>query len=127
MREIEFRGKSVLGGCWEYGYYTKEGGYSVIRRNEVFELNKEATPIIVAERTVGQWTGLVDRKNKKIHEGDIINFYHSEGKEMSVFGAVVLWKSEWCGFYFAGNLRLNSRMRIEVIGNIHDNPELISA
>ncbi|PLS18929.1 hypothetical protein CVD28_00575 [Bacillus sp. M6-12] len=71
------------------------------------------------------YTGMSDRKGKEICAGDIVNFYHSEDKELSVYGSVVEYKQEWCGFYFGGNRRLNSRMRIEVIGNIKEHRHLI--
>jgi putative methionine-R-sulfoxide reductase with GAF domain len=70
-----------------------------------------------------QYTGLKDMNGKEIYEGDIINFYHSEGKELSSLGVEVVWKQEWCGFYFDDNRRLNNCMRIEVIGNKYENPE----
>jgi uncharacterized phage protein (TIGR01671 family) len=71
------------------------------------------------------YTNKNDYKGKEVYEGDIINFYHSQGKEMSAFKSVVEYKQEWCGFYFEDNLRLNYRMKVEVIGNIYENPEML--
>lgn len=95
--------------------------YDVESINNVFEEHRKGNIILL------QHTGLRDYKGKKIFEGDIINFYHSQDKELSSYNAVVEWKQDWCGFFFDGNRRLNSRMRIEVIGNIYENPHLLTS
>lgn len=88
-----------------------------------FENKQIKTEIIPA--VVTQSTGVRDKFGKMIFEGDIVNFYHSMGKEMSAFHSEILWKQEWCGFYFKDNLRLNTNMKIEVIGNKFEQPELL--
>ena len=104
--------------------------------------NKYATKT----ETIGQFTGLTDRNGKKIFEGDLLNgfdypFYRSESNEHNYFAEVV-WFCENCAFvlvthkYPASSVRGISAGNAdyiedfdsdswEVIGNIHDNPELL--
>ena len=77
----------------------------------------------VLPETVGQYTGLTDKNGKKIFEGDIFNIEYSE---TIVKNAVI----EYVGASFYGSTgidywELDDYREIEVIGNIHDNPELL--
>ena len=66
--------------------------------------------------TIGQYTGLKDKNGKKIFEGDIVKF---DKKYYEV-------KYEMGQFFFGINMPIAyKRFEIEVIGNIHDNPELL--
>ena len=122
MREILFRGKTPSGE-WVVGYYSPAnmpivgcmghfinvGGYNAV------EIDPE---------TVGQYTGLTDKNGKKIFEGDIVqaNFRnnHSKQKFCVIFNDGM--------FLFDNNYVSVPKYDIyamEVIGNIHDNPELL--
>lgn len=80
--------------------------------------------------TVGQYTGLTDKNGEKIFEGDIVDF-NIRGDDESY--GVVKYSVEETEFYLAyDNLTLglgrnNYSWELEVIGNIHDNPELLEA
>lgn len=99
------------------------------------------TPVI--PETVGQFTGLLDKNGKKIFEGDVIKFHKYRG-EPDWVGVV---KYEHCLYMVTGTMPLAYEKRIgeepyfcpfevqlsgidkntiEVIGNIHDNPELLT-
>lgn len=129
MREILFRGKNVDNGAWVYGSFIPDM-LEVFCITDIdgfikpFSLNKEElTEVRVERSTVGQFTGLTDKNGTKIFEGDIVK----------VENALVrgIFAVEYCGIsasfivscgerrYFLGGC--NS----EVIGNIHDNPELL--
>ena len=75
-----------------------------------------------------QYTGLKDRNGKEIYEGDIVN-YNKEGFHNGLNGFV-----EWfgSGFYIAKHIPLFSivekfKTDIEIIGNIYQNPEILSS
>lgn len=76
---------------------------------------------------IQQYTGLTDKNGKEIYEGDIVEQF--SGSEY-VSTMPVLWRDDHCGFwlYYKGNphLDLNEyRDKLEVIGNIYENPELL--
>lgn len=131
MREILFRGKRVHNGEWVCGWYTMfpYGNWPLkasIISSEKAE-NGEYCYAEVIPETVGQWTGLYDKNGQKIFEGDIVKATNS--KNCDIF--FVDYKlSSFCANKFGSNYSyvLGDFIRftqIEVIGNIHDNPELL--
>ena len=150
MREILFRGKQVYSGEWLYGMPDNEdcsADFPCISpsRNyhtkDTFPLDWEVDPA-----TVGQFTGLYDKNGRKIFEGDIVEyndgFDYFKGEvvfENGAFGVgsyeVIGFSSGYCdNFANLWQLFWNQEVIDEaelyycvVIGNIHDNPELMEA
>lgn len=129
MREILFRGQRIDNGEWVEGYYavietplSKDGKpekHLICNGTNVF--NYEVSP-----ETIGQYTGLQDKNGKKVFEGDILPIYE-QGEE---YNYKVIYNGD-C-FMLAmldseqGSYPLSIKNTIsEVIGNIHDNPELL--
>ena len=122
MREIEFRGKSIIKignikiGEWVYG------GIS-INYDRVWIDTPYYGQVAVNPETIGQYTGLKDKNGKKIFEGDIFSLGDKK----------ILYIVEWIDNGFEGRQSGNSstvgltywNRDIEVIGNIYDNPELL--
>ena len=121
MREILFRGKRKDNGKWCYGSLQCFKGFSIFD-------NDYKSFFTVNSTTVGQYTGLTDKNGKRIFEGDILDC-----GDRAVY---VKWH-EQCGTWdcdfirYKGELFSNGvrpvdwKFRAIVIGNIHDNPELL--
>lgn len=148
MQYILFRGKCVDNGEWVYGYYyeSKISGCFIlshkikVRKKDEVVVNDSFEVAEVISETVGQYTGLTDKNGKKIFEGDIIRAVTLDtGKEQTAvvcFGNFIDENNgdEYIGFFIefdgikttAAQLAMEEcKNRIEVIGNIHDNPELL--
>ena len=129
MRTIKFRGKSILTDEWFYG-------------DLVHSADKKRTAILVNDKdsydecevdpeTVGQFTGLCDCNGKEIFEGDILKWEKD--------GLMYVVKF-WYGMFYASVKECNEDIlggfplhalteyedrKCEIVGNIHDNPELL--
>lgn len=136
MREILFRGQTRLYGekvwmngkkvpsRWMYGGVLQGcGAHSIIYGGENADDPSEGLdkwPVYTD--TLGQYTGLTDMQDVKIFEGDIVQFGGEYGKieysETEAMFQVVFdtWLTDF------NHLR---GTEVEVIGNIHDNPELL--
>lgn len=142
-REILFRGKRIDNGEWVYGDLLSATLISKpriiwleqISEDDFKEENHEVDPAIV-----GQFTGLTDKNGKEIWEGDICRimmrkkYGHQEDKLSNPIGFVEYTRINVRddSLYAFDTFNINGRsiqyllsMELEVIGNIHDNPELI--
>lgn len=133
MREILFRGKRKDNGEWIEGYLVKLGRES-FSDPERYGICKKAIHIggsgvcynlkidEVIPETIGQYTDLTDKNGKKIFGGDIVKL---DGTEISQIryceGVYRLCNGD--GYY--GVSVHNHHSYVEVIGNIHDNHELL--
>lgn len=128
MREILFRGKRTDNGEWVYGYLyiTHKGEYEIGAYNKKFGI--ERVTHVVIPGTVGQYTGLTDKNGKKIFEGDICRVTRHC---ILCYGSITFIKgSFWFDEFNTDSVLELSKLEInnfeiEVIGNIHDNPELL--
>ena len=141
MRDILFRAKAKDTKAWIEGYYARESNHPCFA-NELkythFIFKDEFMDwgigglvwYEVIPETVGQYTGLTDKNGKRIFEGDIVSF-----KRINVLGYTtsrigdVKYYDELPIFYIMATTGdvwdWVECEDIEVIGNIHDNPELI--
>ena len=133
MREILFRGKRVDNGEWIQGDLVQFLPHGIVRIVTQEPPYKDAE---VDSDTVGQFTGLTDRNGKKIFEGDIIHLEYSQvffgGEYFGEYTAEVSYKE---GCFITDGINNGDEIEtplsgfdndeLEIIGNIHDNPELL--
>lgn len=148
-REILFRGWNKKNKRWLYGYYCVNRGEHFISPDEFVNPLTSYEDYVVDDDTVGQYTGMKDANGVKIFEGDILRFKVPDG---TIRHFVVEWSTEdrilrplsnfvpdgnpirisgWCFNWreyrlyptVIGGVPDNEVM--EIVGNIHDNPELI--
>lgn len=134
MREILFRGKNLL-GKWIEGDLLQ---YLGCEKKHIVRHSTGAGGQEVIPSTIGEYTGLKDKNDKMIFEGDIVTYADAvadfEGYHDDVFlncGEVGI--SAWDGIYFTNRQTVDmsdlyeseTMVDCEIIGNIHDNPELL--
>lgn len=124
MRTIKFRGKRTDTGEWICGDLLTSNGTEceISDWNDIVYSRYDVDP-----ETIGQFTGLLDKNGKEIYEGDILRVTDDNIEES--------WKSEveqkgiievnGCDYDYTLIEWADDNLTFEVIGNIHDNPELL--
>lgn len=126
IREIKFRGISVQDGILVYGSLLNAiDGSFIIDDIKVFNeptlVNNTSYACEVDSKTLGQFTGLTDKNGKEIYEGDIFLNEHNEE-----CGTVDFYDgSFWIHWGSIAVLLSEENLYFTIIGNIHENPELI--
>lgn len=125
MGEILYRAISLCKG--EHWLYGQPRHYAHNPHTEKWTIYDPATGIEtdIVEETLGQYTGLTDKNGTKIFEGDIINFTNVDYPDCEITFDNGSFVYNEIG---EDNIICELRFRLvnEVIGNIHDNPELIA-
>ncbi len=147
MREILFRGKCKDTGKWYKGQYIHlhkttycfKEDYERDKDNDIHQIvfeemmdwglpNRHLRVDVIPE-TIGQYTGLTDKNGVQICEGDIVTGLFRFGMPIK---AVVTFKDGSFGLtWHRGEVKTFNafpcicNVKYEVIGNIHDNPELL--
>ena len=141
MREILFRGKSIIRGEWIYGYLNQhrgnirydcdcepiaDGCYYINDWQTKIDTGMYGQDYKVDPSTIGQFTGLTDKNGVKIFEGDIV---HVKAHSGSFTGCVTYWLEEEprfvCKTKHGLHYAICAKFEFEVLGNIYDNPKLL--
>ena len=123
MREVLFRGKRTDNGEWitDSETYIRDG-------DGIWLSDENLNVVTVIPETVGQFTGLTDKNGVRIFEGDIVRY------DVNYHDMVISYDVEnWGGWLYEDmddNMQAYSIYEfclkdIAVVGNIHDNPELL--
>lgn len=147
MRDIIFRGKRTDTGTWIEGYYIyihkttycckvsekldeeNEIHQIVFERMTDWGLPNQHLRADVDPETVGQYTGITDKNGRKIYEGDILEGLNGAARmvvffaEITGYGYGFQWRPVKGGGLFESMTGFADEYA--VIGNIHDNPELL--
>ena len=131
MREILFRGKRADTGDWVKGFYGQKPNPFSEDGKPIRHCIVDLPPFgyCVDPETVGQFTGRRDKNGKRVFEGDILDLLYGK------YRGVVLWSNHDQCYIISQNGDKNLHLDdfgnygkseyYEVIGNIHDNPELL--
>lgn len=145
-RTIKFRAKRIDNNKWAYGGLIQADDYCIIDQGNELYVERDynfrgdthffqLSGVMCDEKTIGQFTGLLDKNGKEIYEGDIISV---NGK----YPKLVKYIDDYACFCLANITDLNKKWispwqqvssswwndfkrEIRVIGNIYDNPDLI--
>lgn len=125
MRENKYRGRRLDNGEWVIGHLVKMWGeWHILNSDNV----NTAYPVEPA--TIGQYTGLKDKNGKEIYEGDVMRFITEFGETMTsevafMNGFFYIQGEEEDDDDIYGITYAVKSMNAEIIGNIHDTPELL--
>ena len=127
MRTIKFRGKTTK-GAWLYGdleHLVDNGTKMTYIFDDVLSQGGAVLP-----ETVGQFTGLKDKNNNEIYEGDILQMNGSAKLEVQFLHGGFGYCLMFGDVLFGGNSSFqfnpfDKDESFEVIGNIHDNEDLM--
>ena len=132
--EILFRGKRLDNGEWVYGMpatFINLSGAPYAAIIPIYSFANDLAGLkLVDPATIGRYTGLTDKNGVKIFEGDIVRFAALRNRESIHQVIYEGWRWNLSNFYETGYDCpccgfSEGTQCIEVIGNIHDNPELL--
>ena len=122
MREIKFRGKRIDNGEWVYGYVIN---FPQTQETLIGYFYAKNDNFLVDPATVGQYTGIKDKKGVEIYEGDIVTGRDALSEGFSFTGFV---DHENGSFVIKSAIVTHYRWLdyiLETIGNLHDSPDLL--
>ena len=133
-RIIKFRGLCSCSRTWVYGDLSHTQKICSVEEKSM--TGKMSLPVIrvagldAVENTIGQFTGMLDENGKEIYDGDIVEYYDKKENISHRFKVVYFQ-----GVFGLENNNVSNQVtplcshimsRYVVIGDIHNNPELLN-
>ena len=132
MREIKFRGKQLGSGEWVYGHFIKTKNHKdncyISQGDPYNDMGMMQGFVNVDPETVGQSTGLKDNNGKEIYEGDILGWMWGgvgQGDGTPAKSEVYFDRYKFAVRTGRTSFGWKLSQAAEVIGNVHENPELL--
>lgn len=143
IKEIKFKAKKISTGEWIESMTVAKGTVKRKRDNYYFEISANNWTA-VDSKTIRQYTGLKSSDGgcnlpiKEAYIGDIVRFFNTDGQE--IIAEIIWYKQDECigfkrlsdGFVLTQRMFNESgyfqpsKINFEIIGNVYDNPELVS-
>lgn len=129
MREIKYRAIDRHSGEWVYGvpFTSQENNFTDFEAMHVCDSTGYWRIFQVVPDTLCQYTGLKDRNGREIYEGDIL--YHPMQGKRKVYYPFTERVASYGLRMIEGEVKMANTLSegflYEIIGNIHDNPELL--
>jgi uncharacterized phage protein (TIGR01671 family) len=145
MRTIKFRGKCCHSDAWVFGDLEVNRLDERTLIHTYYDDKRYHYQCDVRADTVGQFTGLYDKNGNEIYEGDILRYPAKDKyQEENFVSFEVFWHDNdcadnhvgWqidrrhfhgciCGTFDISTFLPRYTKKMVIIGNIHDNPELL--
>ena len=128
-RQIKFRGKTINEGEWVYGDLEYNRAKNIARIHTYDEKGEYLMQHLVEPESVGQFSGLLDKNDSPIYEGDIVEAYGLD-EELAFMGAVRYALPDAAFGIDKGTGAslepFEGNMTYKVVGNFHDNIESLN-
>lgn len=128
MKEIKFRAKDIETGRLIYFQLADLRGYDIHKEDNLSVFN-DGKFYTISEKTTQEFTGLKDKNGKEIYEGDVLEKYHCN---IESFGELKTdgmqwWIEDKLNATYWENMDITSGEFCKIIGNIYENPELLTS